>query len=205
MAGLLLRRRLCQQRGQALIELTLIVPLMVLLAFGAIEVGSVISTYLTLTHTTREGANLASRGGGMPVDSNGENYNTPNDILDTVIKAASPTLSATNKAQWRVIYSKVVRNDKACNPGEACEYIVETDPGGQISRGNLNKQSKLGPPNGPVIPSAVLPGIENIRDSQTFHVFEVFYDYSPNIITFVGKGINTDFYDRTIFTDVSGT
>jgi hypothetical protein len=99
----------------------------------------------------------------------------------------------------------VVRNDKACNPGEACEYIVETDPGGQISRGNLNKQSKLGPPNGPVIPSAVLPGIENIRDSQTFHVFEVFYDYSPNIITFVGKGINTDFYDRTIFTDVSGT
>ena len=65
MAGLF-KRRLCQQKGQALIELTLIVPLMVLLAFGAIEVGSVISTYLTLTHTTREGANLASRGGGMP-------------------------------------------------------------------------------------------------------------------------------------------
>lgn len=204
MAGLF-KRRLCQQKGQALIELTLIVPLMVLLAFGAIEVGSVISTYLTLTHTTREGANLASRGGGMPIDLNGANYNTPDDVLDTIISAASPTLSAANAAQWRVIYSKVVRSDKACNPGEACEYIVDTDPGGQVIRGNLNQQSTLGPPNGPPIPSTVLPGIENIRDSQTFHVVEIFFDYAPNVITFVGKAINTDFYDRTIFTDVSGT
>jgi hypothetical protein len=69
----------------------------------------------------------------------------------------------------------------------------------------LNKQSKLGPPNGTPITQSALPGIQNVKDSQTFHVFEVFYDYAPNIITFVGKGISTDFYDRTIFTDVSGT
>jgi hypothetical protein len=50
----------------------------------------------------------------------------------------------------------------------------------------------------------VLPGIQNVKDSQTFHVFEVFYDYAPSRITFVGRAINTDFYDRTIFTDVSG-
>ena len=203
MAGLF-KRRLCQQRGQALIELTLIVPLMVLLAFGAIEVGSVISTYLTLTHTTREGANLASRGGGMPVDLNGANYNTPDDVLDTIISAASPTLSAANAAQWRVIYSRVVRDNIPCPPSP-CNYIVATTASGQISRGNLNKQSKLGTPTGTAISQSILPGIENVTDNQTFHVFEIFYDYAPNIITFVGKGINTDFYDRTIFTDVSGT
>jgi Flp pilus assembly protein TadG len=198
-------RILRAQKGQSLIELSLIVPLMVLLAYGAIEVGSVISTYLTLTHTTREAANLASRGGGLQVDSGGENYTTPNDILDTVIKAAAPTLSATNKAQWRVVYSKVIRSPNACNPGDPCEYIVDTNAGGRFVRGNLNKQSKLGPQDGTPIPSTVLPGIQNIKDSQTFHVFEIFYDYAPNIITFVGNGINTDFYDRTMFTDVSGT
>ena len=34
------------KKGQSLIELTLITPLMLLLVFGVVEVGSVISTYL---------------------------------------------------------------------------------------------------------------------------------------------------------------
>ncbi|HEY7322224.1 MAG TPA: TadE family protein [Candidatus Binatia bacterium] len=190
-------------RGQSLIELTFIVPLMMTLAFGAIEVGSVISTYLTLTHTTREAANLASRGGKVPVDKNGANYTTPDDILDSVIKAASPTLTATNQAQWEMIYSKLVRDKTPCAT-PPCNYIVDTKAGGRVIRGNLNRQSKLGPANGTPIPQSVLPGIQNVKDSQTFHVFEVFYDYSHNVITFVGKAIDTDLYDRTIFTDVSG-
>ena len=199
-----LKLALRNQRGQALIELSLIVPLMVLLAFGAVEVGSVISTYLTITHTTREGANLASRGGGLPISINGANYSSPDDVLDTIISAAAPTMRATNQAQWRVIYSKVRRDNTPClNP--PCNYIVETAAGGQITRGNLSKQSKLGTATGTPISPSALPGIENVKDNQTFHVFEVFYDYAPSIITFVGKGINTDFYDRTIFTDVSGT
>jgi len=190
-------------KGQSLIELTFIVPLMMVLAFGAIEVGSVISTYMTLTHTTREGANLISRGGKVPLDKNGANYTTPDDILDSIVKAAAPTLTATNQAQWKIIYSKLVRDDIPC-AAPPCNYIVDTKAGGQVSRGNLSRQSKLGPPNGVPIPQSVLPGIQNVKDSQTFHVFEAFYDYSPSIITVVGKAINTDFYDRTIFTDVSG-
>ena len=55
-------RMLRSTKGQSLIELMLIAPLMMALAYGALEVGSVISTYLTMSHTTREGANLASRG-----------------------------------------------------------------------------------------------------------------------------------------------
>jgi hypothetical protein len=185
------------EKGQSLIELSLIAPLMVVLAYGAVEVGSVISTYLTLTHTTREAANLASR--GTPVDVAGPD----NDVLDTIITAAAPTITTTNQAQWRIIYSKVIQDPGTPCPPEPCKYIVE-NPGGQISRGTLNKQSKLGLPNGTQIPQSALPGIQNVKANQTFHVFEVFYDYAPNIITFIGKGINTDFYDRTIFTNVSG-
>ena len=56
--------------------------------------GSVISTYLTLTHTTREGANLTSRG------------TVPNTALDAIIASAAPTIRNNNSAQWRVIYSQ---------------------------------------------------------------------------------------------------
>ncbi len=199
-----LSRLLRAQKGQALLELSLIIPLMLVLAFGAIEVGLVINTYLTLTHTTREGANLASRPDNLPVDKNGPNYNNPDDILDSIIKAAAPTLTATNNTQWKVIYSRIIQDPATPCPTEPCKYIVDTNPGGQIIRGSLNKQSKLGPPNGTQIPQNVLPGIQNIKANQIFHMFEVFYDYAPNIITFVGKGINTDFYDRAIFMDVSG-
>jgi hypothetical protein len=176
----------------------MIAPLMVALAYGALEVGQVISTYLTLTHTTREGANLVSR--GTPVDLPGPS----NDALDTIIAAAGSTLSTTNQAQWRIIYSRVVRDPAVPCPAEPCKYMVDTKLGGQIIRGNLNKQSKLGTPNGSQIPPSVLPGIENVKDGQVFHVFEIFYDYAPNILTYIGKGIKTDFYDRTIFTNVSG-
>ena len=83
------------KKGQSLIELTLITPLMLLLVFGVVEVGSVISTYLTITHTTREGANLTSRG------------TNPNIALDAIIAAAAPTIRDDNLAQWRIIYSRL--------------------------------------------------------------------------------------------------
>lgn len=193
--------RLRRNRGQALIELTLIAPLLIVLAFGAIEVGQVISTYLTLTHLTREGANLASRRGNLPLDQPGPD----NDILDAIIAASNPVVSNNNQAHWRIIYSRLVQDPVTPCPPEPCQYIVDTAAGGQVVRGNLNKQSILGPANGVPIPSSVLPGIQNVKPGQTFHVFEVFYDYAPYIATFIGKGIKTDLYDRTIFTNVSGT
>ena len=84
--------------GQSLVELTLIVPFMLLLVYGVVEVGSVISTYLTLTHTTREGANLTSRG------------TVPNTALDAIIASAAPTIRNNNLGQWRVIYSHLIQN-----------------------------------------------------------------------------------------------
>jgi hypothetical protein len=188
-------------RGQALIELTFIAPLLIILAFGAIEVGSVISTYLTLTHLTREGANLASRGGSVPIDRSGAN----NDILDAIITASAPTLATANQAHWRVIYSKLVQDPGSPCPPRPCKYIVDTRPGGRFTRGTLNQQSKLGSVNGVPIPYAVLPGLEDVEPGQTFHVFEVFYNYAPYIVTFIGRGIRTDLYDRTVFTNVSGS
>jgi hypothetical protein len=186
-----LKRKFDSQSGQSLIELTFIAPLMIMLAFGAIEVGSVISTYLTLTHTSREGANLTSRG-------------TPaGQALDAVIAASSNTLRSTNQAHWRVIYSRVVQDTTVpCPdpPTTPCVYRI----GSQIVRGNLVKQSKLSG-TGSVNSIVNISGINGVKAGQTFHALEVFFNYNPYIITFIGRGIATDFYDRTIFTNVSGT
>jgi hypothetical protein len=186
-----INRMLRSQKGQALIELSVIAPLMVVLAYGAIEVGSVISTYLTLTHSSREGANLTSRG------------TTPTDALTAIIASSSNTFGSTNQANWKIIYSKLVHDATVpCPnpPNPPCTYRIES----QQIRGNLVKSSKLSA-NGSVNDIVTIPGIIGVKGGQTFHVIEVFYNYSPYIVTFVGKGINTDFYDRTIFTNVSGT
>src|SRR5574341_736515 len=123
-----LLRILRSKKGQSLIEITLIAPLMLALAYGAVEVGSVISTYLTMTHTTREGANLTSRG------------TLPDSALDAVIAAAAPTIRTANQSQWNVIYSRIIQDPLTPCPVEPCKYIVDnTKPDGQIIRGTLGK------------------------------------------------------------------
>jgi len=187
-------RMLRSKKGQSLIELMLIAPLMMALTFGAIEVGSVISTYLTMSHTSREGANLASRG------------TPPDQALAAIVAAAAPTLGTANQTQWRIIYSRIIPDP--LNPGvaEPYNFIVDnTASDGQLSAatGTLSKASKLGAP-GTQVNQAILPGIQNVK-LQKFHVIEVFFDYAPSIITYVGRGINTDLYERTIFTDINGS
>jgi TadE-like protein len=181
-------QKICRsKKGQSLIELTLIVPLMLLMVYGVVEVGSVISTYLTLSHTTREGANLASRG------------TAPNVALDAIIAAAAPTIRNNNQSQWRVIYSRLVqKSGTACTP--SCTYIIDdVGPNGQIIRGNFGQQSQLGG----IGDTVTIPGVQDVGPSQIFHAVEVYYDYGPNVITFVGNNINQTLYERTIFTNVS--
>jgi hypothetical protein len=178
-----MRKIIGSKKGQALVELTLISPILLLLACGSIEVANVISTYITLTHTTREGANLASRG------------TDPNVALDAIIAAAAPTIRNDNTAHWNVIYSKVVQDPAVPCPQAPCVYKISS----QIERGSMGQSSKLGPVNQTV----TLSGIDSVGPGQTFHVIEVFYDYNSAILTFVGNQLNTTIYDRTIFTNVS--
>lgn len=186
-----LRSKIRSQKGQSLIELSLIAPLMIFLAYGAIEVGQVISTHLTMTHTTREGANLASRG------------TSPDDTLTAIVAASSNTFKSSNQANWKIIYSKLEQDTTIPCPNPPttpCTYRIDS----QTTRGLLVKNSKLSV-TGAVNEIVTIPGIDGVKAGQTFHVIEVFYNYAPYIVTYVGKGINTNYYDRTIFTNVSGS
>jgi Flp pilus assembly protein TadG len=186
------KRLLGSKKGQTLIELTLIVPLMVALLFGAVEVGSVISAYLTITHTTREGANLTSRG------------TDPNTALAAIKTAAAPTILDTNLSQWKITYSRIVQNPAVPCPPTPCNYIIDTTANGRVVLGSYSQTTKLGTV-GSQVTDAILPGIDNVTPNQIFHAVEVYYDYTPNVMTYVGSSLaNKIFYERTIFTDVNG-
>lgn len=45
-----------EERGQALVEMVLVLPILLLLVFGTIEFGRVFNSYLEVTNAAREGA-----------------------------------------------------------------------------------------------------------------------------------------------------
>jgi Flp pilus assembly protein TadG len=55
MSGARLESRSGAQRGDAMVEFAIILPLLLLLVFGIIEFGRAYNTQLTLTHAAREG------------------------------------------------------------------------------------------------------------------------------------------------------
>jgi hypothetical protein len=173
------------EKGQALIELTLMFPFLLLLLYGTIEIATAISAYHTLTGITREGANLTSRG------------ETPDTALDAIVASSAPTITAANSAQWHIIYSKIVQDPSIPCTAAPCTYIIES----QKDRGGLGQGSQLGG----VGATVTIPGTDSINPGQTFHAFEAYYDYGPNVFSFVGSSLNKIFYDRGIFTDVSGS
>lgn len=58
--GTALRRK--DQEGQALVELALIVPILLLLVLGIFEFGRLLNAYMTVQHAAREGARLGTLG-----------------------------------------------------------------------------------------------------------------------------------------------
>ena len=178
------------RKGQSLIELTFIFPILLALVYGSVEIGNTISIYLTITHMTREGANLAARG------------TDPTAALNTVKTAAAPTITTSNQTRWRIVYSRLIQDPAQPCPPTPCKYIIDPTPDplnpGRIIQGDFSQTSKLGP----VGATVTIPGIDTVAPNQIFHTFEAFYDYSPYVITYVGKMINTTLYDRTIFTNV---
>lgn len=58
-----LRKYITDDRGQALVEFALVVPVLLLLVLGIMEFGMVIHEYMVVTGAAREGARIAALGG----------------------------------------------------------------------------------------------------------------------------------------------
>ncbi len=57
-----LRHKIKNEKGQALVEMALALPLLLLLLWGIVEFGRLGHAYLTVTHAAREGARLGAVG-----------------------------------------------------------------------------------------------------------------------------------------------
>jgi Flp pilus assembly protein TadG len=72
------------EKGQSIVELALILPIVILILFGILEFGRVFHSYLVITHAAREGARLGAVG------------KPDSEITSRILEAAPLPLSDTN-------------------------------------------------------------------------------------------------------------
>lgn len=160
------RRRLGQQ-GIAALEMALILPLMVIMAFVIIDFGRLIQARLVITNLAREGGSLASRD-VLPASS----------LITMLQDGASPLNLATS---GRIYVWSINAGTSARSPNP---YI---DPTASASAGNLNVASTIGTGQGNLGLTQQLynhlefdntPG-KQTSDISNVTVVEVFYQYTP--------------------------
>jgi len=59
-------------RGQSLVEFALILPILLLLVLGALDIGRIITTKIAVTNAAREGANYLSRNAFVDDEANAD-------------------------------------------------------------------------------------------------------------------------------------
>jgi Flp pilus assembly protein TadG len=74
-----------RQRGQSMVELALVLPILLLILFGIVDLGRVFNAYIAITNASREGALYGSF--HPPVDNAAKGL-----ISDRVLQEARPTV-----------------------------------------------------------------------------------------------------------------
>lgn len=102
-------------RGQALVELTLLLPLLVLLVMGAIDFGRLYFSYTTIANAAREGAMCASLGDACPAGAFGAasaevSGTLPGGVTTTVAGggAAGSTVKVTVRYNFQAVTTAVL-------------------------------------------------------------------------------------------------
>jgi hypothetical protein len=195
-------------RGQALVEMTLILPMLLTLTLGAVELANIIYTYQILHHLTAQGANMASR--ITPPT-------TIDDVMNGVIDASCPIISRgpllvptcppSNASKWMVIYTMMGPDPTAPDPATA-PYVVLTQRVPVAGTGTVDNAKRICASCGienfdctVSCPKPNVPNIDTIGSGQNLYAFEVFYDYSPITVlgNFVGNTFSGNLYERSIF------
>jgi len=81
-------RRICSERSQSLVEFSLVIPILMLLALGIVDFAMGFKSYVELTNATREGARYAVVGnpaGAYPTDCTGDDLG---NVVSRVCKSA---------------------------------------------------------------------------------------------------------------------
>jgi TadE-like protein len=196
------------KRGQALVEMTLILPMLLTLTLGAVELANIIYTYQVMHHLAAQGASMASR--ITPPT-------TLDDVINGVIDASCPIISrgplavatcpASNAPRWRVVYTQMGPDTTQPDPKP---YVVIKQR--VMGSGTVNSSKQICASCGlaatytcdPATGGCFTPNVPNIAtigSGQTLDAFEVFYDYVPITVlgNFVSDTFSANLYERSIF------
>lgn len=93
---LALRRRRHTEKGQAVVELALALPVLILIMAAIMEFGLIFSTQLTLQHAAREGGRLAAT--GAPYADVRARIDSATSSIDQSQSPVTVTLTPANEA-----------------------------------------------------------------------------------------------------------
>jgi|PlaIllAssembly_1097288.scaffolds.fasta_scaffold76006_2 hypothetical protein len=157
------------EQGTALLELALLLPLLVVMVLGVIDLGRLIHARLVVTNVSREGGSLASRDRG----------GTDQNLLAMLQTSATPFDLAN---QGRIYITKIGAGNLLNNPPHPNPYIISQAQGGALSVSSsiIGSSTSLQSGLSQVItnylstdPQTGLPDISGVT------VVEVFYHYRP--------------------------
>lgn len=157
-------------RGQGLVELTLTLPILLTLAFGVLELGMLLDHSHVISGLTREGANLASRGGA----------------LDSVL-----LVTATNGASVGLQTGGGVVASQVEIQGNV-PVVVD-----QVATAGYTGKSRLGL-LGAVATPLIGQGLADGRSYWVVEVFAPYQPFTP-LDALVGSIVPDTLYDRTVF------
>ena len=160
------------EKGQALVEFSLVAILFLLVIFGIIDFGRAVYSQMIVAHLAREGANLASRGTSL------------SDSVKAVIASASPLDFSPGGAGFVV----VTRISKS---GATTTVTEQKSGGGSAQTSKMGSQGN----NATNVPAG-LPA-----PNESLYVSEVFYKFSPitPIGSMLGVALPSVLYDAAYF------
>ena len=151
-----------QDKGIATLELALILPILMILTFGVIDLGGLIHARLVVTNVSREGGSLASR-----------DLKVGTDLLTMLMASGTPLDLNTS---GRIYISKIKAGATAAHPNPVIE---------QVDRGSLAVYSAIrtGQPylglSADLFNHLVFKPANQTSDISEVTVVEVFYIYRP--------------------------
>ena len=85
-----MKRLTHSERGAALVEMVFVLPLLIVLAFGIVDVGRLLFTQITLNESVQEGTLYAA---SHPDDPNGARLRVVDSLDDSIIEIADVTVT----------------------------------------------------------------------------------------------------------------
>jgi hypothetical protein len=155
------------EAGQAVVELALLMPIMLLLVFGVAELTSAYSQAITIGASTREGARIggALSNGGGPLGCGGTNSPNAATVDPQIIAAVERVLTAsgTGMTLADVTEIRIYKSDANGNEvsglynrftyslnggtvvdGQALDFVAVTNGWGACNRSNVNPADPIG-------------------------------------------------------------